>query len=50
MRVLKLSNNSNKKGFLFKFSESIYSISIKLDCDDHCTTANVINSLSNINK
>ena len=22
--------------------------SIKLDCDDHCTTINVINSLSNI--
>ena len=21
--------------------------SIKLDCDDHCTTTNVINSLSN---
>ena len=23
---------------------------IKLDCDDHCTTINVINSLSNKNK
>ena len=23
---------------------------IKLDCDDHCTTTNVINSLSNIYK
>ena len=23
---------------------------IKLDCDDHCTTVNVINSLSNKNK
>ena len=24
--------------------------SIKLDCDDHCTAINIINSLSNINK
>lgn len=23
---------------------------IKLDCDDHCTTVNVINSLSNLKK
>ena len=23
---------------------------VKLDCGDHCTTINVINSLSNINK
>ena len=36
--ILKLSN--------VKKCSLVYTV-IKLDCDDHCTTTNVINSLSN---
>lgn len=46
--MVNLSNDLERRNSCTHFTgKKIEVLPIKVDCDDHCTTLNVINSLSN---